>query len=326
MKKLRVVLAYAFLAVLVGANVVAFMQRERIADWWAMRGYTPSAEVASLVSQTTMTPVAQHLFYVNRPSLEDKAGFNEHCSSKTEHSVVLGCYHGNRQGIYLYNVIDERLQGVKQVTAAHEMLHQAFDRLSEAERTDITSQMEQFAQSGGLEARVEDKLNLYRESDSSDLPNEMHSIFGTEVADLPEPLETYYKRYFKDRAAVVAFSATYQSEFEARKAKVAAYDAQLADLDRQIESNKRDLSTQSRSLGQMRRQVESLASSGDAEAYRAGVEDYNARVRAYNDLIDATQALVNTFNTIVVERNAISAEEQDLQKALDSRRQEATAP
>ena len=35
---------------------------------------------------------------------------------------------------YIYNVNDERLNGLKEVTAAHEMLHAAYERLPESDK------------------------------------------------------------------------------------------------------------------------------------------------------------------------------------------------
>src|SRR3982751_4835203 len=137
MKRLRLSLITGLLILVVAANVTAILQREQHCDWWVLRNYAVPAEITTLATQTTMTDVGKRLFYINHPALEDKASFNADCSGKTEHSVVLGCYHGNRQGIYIYNVQDPRLEGVKQVTAAHEMLHQAYDRLNGKDRTRI---------------------------------------------------------------------------------------------------------------------------------------------------------------------------------------------
>lgn len=327
MKRLRLGLLYGLLVALLGLNIAAILKRESISDWWALRGYAPSAQITALAGQTTMTDDGRHMFYINRPSLEDKAGFNRHCASKSEHSVVLGCYHGNRQGIYLYDVQDDRLEGVEQVTAAHEMLHQAYERLNGAERQRIGDLLRQLADGGNLPQRLKDKLLLYKESDANiDLSNEMHSIFGTEVKDLPEELEAYYARYFTDRRAIVKFSDKYQAEFEDRKAKVESYDKQLNQIDGKINANKVQLESQRVALEAERSRLQALIRSGDADTYQSGAAAYNRKVASYNALIDDTQKLIDDYNVIVAKRNAISVEEQELQQALDSRRQESTSP
>lgn len=325
MKRVRLSLLYGVLVVLIGLNVLAILQRERIGDWWVLRGYAPSVAVSTLAEQTAMTDDGRHLFYINRPSLEDKAGFNKHCSNHTEHSVVLGCYHGDRQGIYLYDVQDDRLEGVEQVTAAHEMLHQAYERLSGEERQRIDGLLEDFAAHGNLPQRLKDKLDLYKKNAAANLANEMHSIFGTEIAALPAELETYYAQYFTDRKAVVAFSDKYQGEFEARQAKVKAFDKQLSDIDARISTNKAELERQQKALDAQRARVQAFLAAGDTEAYQRGATAYNRQVSVYNALIDETERLIDDYNVIVAQRNAISVEEQELQQALDSRRQESTA-
>lgn len=325
MKRARLGLLYAALIILIGANITALLQRERIGDWWVLRGYAAPTTITSLADQTTMTAAGRHLFYVNHPTLEDKAGFNAQCANNTEYSIVLGCYHGNRAGIYLYNVQDSRLEGVKQVTAAHEMLHQAYDRLSEKERMHIDNLLQDFAATSDLEQRIKDKLELYKKGEANSVSTEMHSIFGTEVAVLPAGLEAYYSRYFNDRHKVVAFSEAYQGEFAARKTKVEIYDQQLDALNSRIEANKHELENRQKTLAEERRQVQSLLSRGDTTAYQAGATAYNKQVAEYNALIDSTQQLIAEYNNIVAERNALTTEEQELQKALDSRLTESPA-
>ncbi len=48
-------------------------------------------------------------------------------------NAILGCYNPSSRDIYIYNVTNSELDGVKEVTAAHEMLHAAWERLSESE-------------------------------------------------------------------------------------------------------------------------------------------------------------------------------------------------
>lgn len=266
MKRVRFGFLYILLVLLLSANVLAVIKRQWIGDWLALRNYAAPTAIVALADQNTMTDAARHYFFVNHPSLEDKAGFNQHCSSKTEHSVVLGCFHGDRRGIYLYDVQDVRLEGVKQVTAAHEMLHQAYVRLSTKERLRIDTLLVQFAEKGDFDDRIKEKIELYRSSEPDSLPNEMHSIFATEIRDLPSDLEAYYGTYFADRTQVVAFSDRYQGEFAARQAKVDSYDGQLRDIDERINHNKDSLADRQKDLTKRRAEVQSYLSSGNNSA------------------------------------------------------------
>lgn len=301
---------------LVVAPVVLWSQRHEIYDWWRLRGYEPPARVVQLARDTTMNDYGQKLFYVHRPQLEDREGFNQHCKGHEE-SIILGCYIA-RQGIYIFDVKDDRLQGIHEVTAAHEMLHAAYDRLSAKEKTDINTQLENFFKTLKDE-RLISTIDSYRAKDSSIVPNELHSIIGTEVRDLPAPLEDHYKKYFGDRLEVVTFSEQYEQAFTERKNRVASYDAQLADLKKRIDASQAELSRQATALSSEKARLDALLAAGRNEEYNAAVPGFNAQVRGYNELITAAEQLINEYNRIISERNSVALEEQALAEALDSR-------
>jgi hypothetical protein len=319
MKWLRKSWPYLVLVVLVAINGMVWLKREQIADWWRLRGYQPTAEIAVLAEDDTMTGYSKHLFYINRPLLESKADFNMHCSDKTEETAVLGCYHGNRQGIYLYAVTDERLAGVRQVTAAHEMLHQAYDRLSDEERNRINTLLQDFYDGGQLNEDIRTKLDSYKKQADVVLASEMHSIFGSEVRNLPTELEEYYKQYFSDRRKVVGFSEAYRAEFTRRQELVKQYDAQLVGLKRQINTNKSNLEEKMSSLSVKEKEIDQDVALRNQAQYDADVQSYNETVQSYNFLLAETRQLINQHNDIVGKRNDIAVQERQLQQALDSR-------
>lgn len=307
------------LVILLGV-AAALWQWQAIFDWARLRNYKPSEAIAQLASTTTMTPKAEHLFYVFHPALEDKSVFNNNCPNQ-EQTIVLGCYVTN-QGIYLYDVQDARLQGVKQVTAAHEMLHVAYQRLSSSEKQKVDAML-QDAYSQVTDARIRANIDSYKTA-GADINNELHSILGTEVANLPPALEEYYKQYFTDRGQIVAFAAAYAQEFDSRKQQVAQYDAQLAGLKLQIQANEEALSQQQSALEAQQKTLDSQLARKDYASYNAGVPGYNAAVQQYNKLAQTTREQITTYNNIVNERNKIAIEEQNLSQALDSRLQTQT--
>jgi hypothetical protein len=319
MKLLRRIWPLLLLVLLIAVNSLVWLQRDQIADWWRLRDYEPPKDVAALVSDTTMTPYAERMFLVNHPQLESKESFNANCADHDEETSVLGCYHGDRRGIYIYAVTDERLDGVRQVTAVHEMLHQAYDRLSGSDRDHVGDLLRKHYESGKLSDQIQAKVDSYKDQKGSDLVNEMHSIFGSEVSELPADLENYYKRYFNDRSKVVGYSEAYRGEFTRRKILVAQYDAQLSALKAQIAANKQSLDVKSTYLKSKEKEINKDIAGSDRTEYQADVAAYNAMVDAYNDQLVETRRLIEQHNTIVVKRNAIAVQEQELQKALDSR-------
>jgi hypothetical protein len=306
---------FGLLAVLVVLPVVGWSQRWNLYDSWRLRDYQPSAQIEQLATDTTMNEKAKRLFYVYHPEINDKAAFNKNCTS-SERTIVLGCYVSGI-GIYVYGVTDERLTGVLQVTAAHEMLHAAYGRLSSSEKTRIDKLINEHYDTV-TDMRIRDTIEDYRKN-GADVTNELHSILGTEVRNLPTPLEDYYKRYFNNRLAIVEYSEKYEQAFTERKNKVAELDAQLTSLKQQIDDSEATLNNLSASLTSERARLEALLAAKEYEAYNAGVAGYNAKVNSYNAQVRRVRTLIDQYNSLVVQRNAIAVEEGELVKAIDSR-------
>lgn len=309
------------ITLLIGIALLAvlFLQRQNILDWWALRGYTPPANISAIADEAALTDGARKVFYVNKPQLLDSSTFNEKCpDAGGEKTIVLGCYHGNQHGIYLYDVTDERLDGIEQVTAAHELLHAEYDRLSSSERKHINSLLEDYYKNTLKDQRLLDIIDAYKISEPNDVVNEMHSIFATEIADLPQELETYYSRYFTDRKKVIAYAQAYQSEFTSRQKQVMAYDAQLADLKAQISDKQQSLEAQNGTLIAERARLDELRAAGDIKAYSAGAASFNEKVATYNQGVTELKSIVAEHNTIVDKRNSVALEQQELSQAIDS--------
>jgi uncharacterized protein YdaU (DUF1376 family) len=298
---------------------VVFADRQNLLDWWRLHSYQAPTQVAQIATSDTMTSYARKIWYVNHPALDDKPTFREACPDNGgEQTIVLGCYHSNQAGIFLLKVSDARLQGVEEVTAAHEMLHAAYDRLSASERQAVDAQLTAFYEHDLHDDRIKATIATYKQSEPRDVVNEMHSIFGTEVSQLPPSLEQHYQRYFKNRAQVVTFSSQYQAEFTSRQQMVAQADAQLASLKKQIDSREADLKAKQASIGAQHDQLLQLRNSGNVTAYNAGVPAYNGAIDAYNQEVAAARALINQYNQLVARRNAIALEQDELVNSLKS--------
>ncbi|HEX7963851.1 MAG TPA: hypothetical protein VF466_04660 [Candidatus Saccharimonadales bacterium] len=305
------------LLVLLATGAWLALNHDLAADWLLTRGYHPPAAIQQLVGNDTMTPYAQRLFYVNKPDIEGQADFNRHCSNAQDKVTVLGCYTGNRQGIYIYNITDSRLAGIQQVTAAHEMLHQAYDRLNNSDRTWVNAQLEAYAKTV-TDPTLLAKIATYRKTEPHDLVNEYHSVFGTEVRNLPPALEQYYKRYFTDRGKIIDYHDKYQGAFDQRTKEIQDYDAQLDGLKKQIDTNRSAISSQGASLKAQRAQLDAYLAANQTTAYNNAVPGFNQQVTTYKATIAQTNQLINQYNDLVAARNKIAVEEQQLQQAIDS--------
>lgn len=306
------------LVILALFGVVVTTQRQAIFDFGRLYNYQAPADIVALADATTMTDKSRHVFYVNHPEVQNKTAFNSSCPNNGgEQTIILGCYKPKQDGIFVFQVSDPQLKGVQEVTTAHEMLHAAYDRLGTKDRTKVDAQLNNYY-STLKDPRLIEIFKAYQKSEPNDLTNEMHSIFGTEVANLPGPLEDYYRQYFKDRQTVVAFASAYQSVFSGRKDQIDQYDQQLKTLKVQIEANQAQLVSLDSEITSRRQQLNRQLASGNNAAYNAQVDSFNALVNTYNNLIANTKNKIANYNRIVETRNALAVETQNLAQELNS--------
>ncbi|TXG77399.1 hypothetical protein E6P97_01700 [Patescibacteria group bacterium] len=283
-----------------------------VREWYVLRDFTPSAEISQLATDTAMTDRARRMFYLNNPQVLDRSEFNERCQGAGgEQTIVLGCYHSPQRGIFVFRVDEAELHGIEQVTAAHEMLHAAYDRLSSRERRHIDALLTNYYEHDLKDERIRSVMRTYTKTEPHDLANEMHSIFGTEIAELPPELEKHYAQYFTDRSVVVQFAHQYQAAFSRRQDNIAAYDTQLSAMESRIKENEGQLDILAAALRNDRQRVESSGSQAEVNAYNQRVADYNA-------LLQETNTLVQEYNALVETRNAIALEQKQLQQSINS--------
>jgi len=309
------VASYLLTTLFVVAPLAAYLQRQNIYDAWRLRNYDVPAQVASLATDTTMDDYARKVFYVSRPQLQDRDTFRASCSD-FEKTIVLGCYRSG-VGIFVYNVSDSRLNGVLQVTSAHEMLHAAYERLSRKDKANV-DQLTAEAYASLTDKRVIKNIESYRSRDASVVPNELHSILATEVRILPAELENYYRRYFIDRSKIVGFSEQYEGEFTKREEAVAAYDAQLTTIKSDIASLNASLDDGGKDIERKNNELDSLLAQRSISTYNSKIPAYQRAVANYNADVGSLKAAINSYNDIVDMRNNIVTEEQELINAIDS--------
>jgi hypothetical protein len=307
----RIILSLFFIGI---AGFAIFKQQD-ILDWWVLRDYQAPASISAIAGDTTMSAYGRRLFYVNKPQLQDKPAFYKSCE-EGETTIVLGCYKP-KQGIYLLDVEDQRLNGVEQVTAAHEMLHAAYDRLDSSQKKEINSKLNAFYQTMDDE-QLKSKIELYKKS-GADISNELHSILGTEVQTLSPELETYYQQYFSNRKVVSAFALQYQAVFNQRKERLEALDLRLSEIEKEVQTNNSELDRQQTIINAEAKKLEALLNKGLIDEYNAGVADYNKMLVPYKALVAKTKGLIADYKTTLEERNTVAVEAQELNKALDSR-------
>lgn len=304
-----------FQLALISGIIWVSWHRQDLTDWWRINHYRPSVEMQNIIGRAGIINRGHDLLYASQAEVDDRLAFNQACSSNSERSIVLGCY--RNQHIYIYDVLDSRLNGVKEVTAAHEMLHAAYERLSSAERQHVNAMLEPIIKNT-TDEHILALIQLYNAQEPGELYNEMHSVLGTEYRNLSPELEQYYSRYFTDRKKVVGYSEGYEAIFSASKTRIAADDQQLDQLKTSIEANNSELELQQGEIAATVKQLSELRAANNIEAYNWNVPLYNDKVHQFNALVTATRTLVDRYNALVEQRNQEAAVQNTLYQSLDS--------
>lgn len=277
-------------AVLVAGSVWLWAERQYVVDAIQYNQYTPTSTVKDIAARAGLTNDARFTFYATRPSVETSQTFNDHCQRKEADSPILGCYASDR--IYIFDVSDERLKGIKTVTAAHELLHAEYDRLSDSEKKRLEPLLEA-AYKKVADKDLETRMQYYDKAEPGQSINELHSILGTEYRNLGPELENYYKKYFTNRETLVTLNAQVKQQFDSL-------------------SNEADA---------LVNQIEKLAGTinADTKEYNAEVEALNAAVQAFNERAQQSggfttqQEFQAARNNLLNQSNALSDFRQQIQ-------------
>lgn len=318
MGKVRKYVAVGLSLITIAGSAIAIVKRRDITDWYILRNYEPSSEIEALAERTTLSPLGQKLFYVYDPQLLSKEDFNSQCTF-TEQSIVLGCYDG--VGIYLYDITDPQLEGVEEVTSAHEMLHAAYARLSSKDKQMVDNYTAQVIENSTSE-RIKKLVENYRLHEPSSVKNEIHSIVATEIRDIPVELEEYYARYFLNRLAVVEFSEKYETVFISLDAEVEKIDTDLLLRKSEIDNLEANLETQAGELQAWETRLSAYRANNQYAQYNSEVGDFNASVADYNAKLQKARRLTAEYNQKVIERNNLALKQNQLVKSLDSKAEE----
>lgn len=313
------VLSWLTSLVLIAGAIWLYYSRQTIIDLISYHQYTPTADIERISQEAQMTDAAEYMFYVTHPAVENSESFNQNCERKEADSPILGCYTGTR--IHVFNVTDDRLEGIKAVTAAHEMLHAVYDRLSDAEKNRLKTLLEaEYAkiQDPDLKSRME----YYARTQPGQSVNELHSIIGTEHADVSPELESYYAKYFKDRAKLVALHTKVESIFSELSVEASALSDRIETLADSINAdtasynqNVEALNESIESFNQRARSNGGFSTQSEFEAARASlVERNNALANQKN----AVETLVTEYRRLVAQLTAINGQAAALNRSIDS--------
>ena len=261
--------------------VIAAINYQTLEDDYTLATYKPTPQVLAFESRVMLTRSAQAILDRTQPQFDAKLNFNTDCDTQP-HELELGCFYRGR--IFVLTIDNASLAPEMDVVAAHELLHAAWANLGSSERDSLTKELER-VYAGISDADLRARMAGYAKSEPGEEANELHSILGTEFAQLSPMLESHYAKYFADRSQVVKAHASYQSVFDSRRT--------------QLENELATIRTEKGQLAVINRQLETYRSESQ-------IASYNGLVPRQNELVDAINSQISTYRSGVDEYNALS--------------------
>lgn len=309
-------LGWSLCALFIAVAAIGLWQRQFLSDWLSASQFSPSQKMSQVTKHLALTDAGQRVFYATHPEVSTASVFAGQCSGvkHVEQSHILGCY--KKDQIFLLRVDDKRLAGIVEVTAAHELLHAVWARLGETERATLSKILQKaYRQETNSDTELEKRMRVYKDLSKADFVDELHSVFATEVQNLPPTLEKHYAEWFTSRKTLLSYYAHSYGVFREIAQKSTHLQKQMKELRSWITAAKNSYSA-------------------DLQAYNSAVDDLLARNNRYefsdnpgqfailrNQLLEKQQDLLKRYEEInqkVQEHNSLRAELLKLQELNNS--------
>lgn len=313
------------LGVLVAGLAVAVLHGPRLYDHYAAAQYTPDSRMSEVANKLQLTDEGERLLYASHPRIEQGDEFNEDCQSTERTAAMLGCYYQRK--IFLYDVQHAELEGVVEVTAAHEMLHAAYDRLNLLERPHVDELLRSEYESVKDHPEIKSLMEYYKKAQPGTDINELHSIIGTTITEISPRLEEYYARYFTDRQAVVAMNQRYNAVFNEVQGRAEQLSLELKTEADRINAELAAYEFDQQQLESDIASFNARASSGEfssRQSFEAARSALSARLTNLEYRRVAINNRVSAYNTRVEELNALSVKAHELNKSINGVAQPTT--
>lgn len=287
-KTVRTVTWSIILMLFIAGCVVACQERQTIRDYFDAREFETSEEVQAILDNIDLTPSGTRIFLATHPEIQRGDVFNDQCrkAERGSQGHLLGCY--TADNIHLFDVTDERLTTVVDVTAVHELLHATYKRLSQHERESLAKRLNAYyTERIETDPELEERMEVYVHLSASQFANELHSVLATEVTDLPDWLETHYAQWLNNRSTITGYYTQYRDVFESVEEEAATLKVELDEMHASIEA--------------------------DSAAYTSAVEVFNADWQYFVDRNEAYE-----FSGNVDEFNRLKQEFDGRRSQLDT--------
>lgn len=291
-----------------------------ISDAIAGNSCTIEGELSSIVDQLQLTKDGLRILKATCPQIQQKEAFNASCANTSvTNGILFGCYSTGDSKIYVYDIQESKLEGIKQSVLAHELLHAIWARTSESDKKALGVDLEKIYEEN---VDIQKSMSIY--SDKKD-PSELHSIVGQSIKSekMSEALRAHYAKYFNDQDSVVGFYEQYYSFFSQTQQRIDELKALIEEKKAIIDEKtsiynaaRADLTTDTNSFNSCARTRGCFHTTEEFEGER------NILVQRQQDLTNDYRELTamnEEVNLLIAEYNSKAASLKDMENSINSR-------
>ena len=282
-------------------------------DLMVAHQYEPSAQMAALIEDIELTSDGERILKASLPVLQNATDFNENCGNIEEGAASLGCLSNSK--IYIYDIENEELEGIKQTVLAHEMLHAVWQRERKNTRNDLEILLRQ------VYASHQDELASHMEFySSSDEVDELHSVIGTQIpySEMPVDLVQHYKKYFRNQAKIVEYYNSYSGKFIKIQNRMVELGAQINELRTEINANTKSYNEK---YAKLNADIADFNYRANNVRGAATMDEYNSLNERKSKLLEEYNALtkkIQKVNELIAEYNSDYEYVGNLYESIDS--------
>lgn len=304
---------------LVLISYLIVVNKQYIVDQITVWQYKPSQEILALVERAGMNDSGKFIYLASEPKLDGTQNFNSECNRVENVTSILGCYSDGK--IFIYDVTDSQLDGIREVTASHETLHAVYDRLNIGKREKLNKLLDREYEKLKDDENFSQIIAYYDKAEPGQFHNELHSLIGTKILNINPELESYYKKYFVDRSKVVALDEKYSTVFSLLENKAKELIEKMNTLSDSILNKKEEYNNTSLALSNEINEFNKKANDGDFVSqsdfyYQRSM--LTNRVSLLNILRDEINNDIKEYNGLLKEYNSIASQSEKLYNSIDS--------
>ena len=309
---------------LLGAIIALLIDYRAIYDWVLGFSYEPSSAISQAIFNIELTERGERIVKASFAELQDSEDFNRNCPAITAETSVLGCYYNWH--IYIFDVKNNELDGIKEAVLAHELLHADWQR----ERGWIKNELEPLLRQTYMQNKDElsEHMAAYSEANFVD---ELHSVIGTQldIAKLPQRLRNHYGSIFRNHAKIVKYYKQYNGKFTKLKQEMEELAAKIDQLKEEIEKRTSEYRKKSHDLSTDIDSFNRRAANGYYTSQWAFDNDRAmlvSRQKALDDDYRTLSDLVNKVNKYISDYNQNVTRSSELYDSINSNIEKVNNP